>query len=176
MLTPYKVVTTPFVTHYNPILTEYKVVTTSFVTYYKLIVSLYKVVTTSFVICYKPTLTLYKVIITSFVILYKPVLTPCKAVTTPFVTQYVLNKMISEHIKLSWEILFEVEIAVLVGPCQKRDIVDTFSHASRATWHIMYKQTGFPTVRRKAGKTLTKDVICYFCCILVGTGAIYCQV
>jgi len=29
------------------------------------------------------------------------VLTPCKAVTTPFVTQYVLNKMISEHIKLS---------------------------------------------------------------------------
>jgi len=32
---------------------------------------------------------------------------------------------------------------------QKRDIVDTLSHASRATWYNMYKQTPFPTTWRE---------------------------
>jgi hypothetical protein len=45
-----------------------------------------------------------------------------------------------------WRQLLKVEIVILVVPCQKRDIVDTFSHASRATCHNMYKQTDFPTI------------------------------
>ena len=49
-------------------------------------------------------------------------------------------------IKMFQNYFVQVEIVILVGPCQKRDIVDTFSHASRATWHNRYKQTHFPLV------------------------------
>jgi hypothetical protein len=61
---------------------------------------------------------------------------------------------------------FKVEIVVLVGPCQKRDIVDTFSHASRATCHNMYKQTDFPTIWRKAERTLPYMINGYFWCLI----------
>ena len=40
---------------------------------------------------------------------------------------------------------------------KKRDIVDTFSHASRAPCHNRYKQSDFPTSWRKAERTILKD-------------------
>jgi len=52
---------------------------------------------------------------------------------------------------------FEVELVSTVAACQKRDIVDTFSHASRAPWHNMYKQTTFPNTWGKAEKDKSKD-------------------
>jgi hypothetical protein len=48
----------------------------------------------------------------------------------------------------------------LVVPCKKRDIVDTFSHASRAFCHILYKQTSFPTTWRKAERAKLKVMNC----------------
>jgi hypothetical protein len=76
-------------------------------------------------------------------------LTPYKFVIALFVTHCKTDiscKMISEYTKLSRYNLFKVEITILVGACQKCDIVDTFSHTSCAIWHIIYKKPNFPTV------------------------------
>lgn len=52
----------------------------------------------------------------------------------------------------------ELKCNFLVARCQKRDIVDTFSHASCANGHICYIQTGFPTTWRKAERAKLKVI------------------
>src|SRR6267143_656487 len=140
--------TNSFVTYYKVIcnsLQKFVMFTTnSFVTYYKVIYnSLQKFVmftTNSFV-------TYYKVICYS---LQKFVMFITKAtdhhsiqlgehLQSAIIYSLSMLKQVSRYIS-------QVEIFILVGPCQKRDIVDTFSHASRATCYNMYKQTDFPTI------------------------------
>jgi len=141
-------ITKSFVTYYkviyNSIQKYVMFITNSFVTYYKVICnSLQKFV----MFTTKSSITHYKSLLC---LLQSHLLLITKAtdhhsiqlgehLQSAIIYSLSMLKQVSRYIS-------QVEIFILVGPCQKRDIVDTFSHASRATCYNMYKQTDFPTI------------------------------